>query len=122
MQSDKNMNSEMVIGVAAGQAAVLQQHRACHPFRAHLLNLGHRYLSTWIISVMQTHSRARPSNWFILAQTGSLMFGHLADQQVHLLKGAPFKLAMLHKVVPEAGAIVKGQRVLASVQLKVEAL
>jgi len=40
---------------------------------------------------------------------------------VDSLKGAPLKLAMLHKVVPQAGAILKGQGVLAPVQFEVEA-
>jgi len=40
---------------------------------------------------------------------------------MHLLKGAPLKLAMLHKVVPQACAVLKGKGVLAPVQLKVEA-
>lgn len=39
-----------------------------------------------------------------------------------LLKGAPLKLSILHKVVPEACAILKRQGVLGSVQLKVEAV
>ena len=40
---------------------------------------------------------------------------------VHSLKGAPLELAMLHKVVPQAGAVLKGQGVLAPIQLEVEA-
>ncbi len=40
---------------------------------------------------------------------------------VNSLKGAPLKLAMLHKVVPQTGAVLKGQGVLAPVQLEVEA-
>lgn len=41
---------------------------------------------------------------------------------MHSLKGAPFKLTMLHKMVPEARSVLEGQRVLGSVQLKVEAV
>lgn len=38
------------------------------------------------------------------------------------LESAAFKLAMLHKVVPQAGSILKRQRILGSIQLKVEAI
>ena len=38
------------------------------------------------------------------------------------LKDPPFKLAMQHEVFPECVAVLKGKGVLASVQLKVEAI
>lgn len=41
---------------------------------------------------------------------------------VHSLKGASFKLTVLHKVVPKARSILKRQRVFGSIQLKIEAV
>ena len=83
--------------------------------------------ATGIHSSLVLHSRATAGHRHRCRSTSDevmlmIILQLMCDVAVHLLRGASFKLTMLHKVVPKARSIPKGQRVFGSVQLEIEAI